>query len=89
MKTYVVEIQEVHTAKLRVTANSQAEAFLKVHEGEGEEVPSSLSYLRVLDDNPLENLEQECPGILKGLKALKADFSGDDETYVRAIEEVR
>jgi len=89
MKTYMVEIQEVHAAKLRVTANSQAEAFLKVQEGEGEEVLGSLSYLRVLDDNPLANLEQECPGILEGLKALEADFSEDDETYVRAIEEVR
>lgn len=88
MKEYEVEIQEVYTSKVRVKANSRAEAFVKVCRGEGEDVDNSLEYNHILETNPMYNLEQEFPGLLAELKEFNEEVSLNDDTHIRAIEEV-
>ena len=50
MPKYEIEQYEIHTTKYRVEANSEAEAIVKVFDGEAEPVNDSLEYVEIAED---------------------------------------
>ena len=50
MPKYEIEQYEIHTTKYRVEANSEAEAIVKVLDGEVEPVNDSQEYIEIAED---------------------------------------
>jgi len=53
MPEYEIEQYEIHVSKYRVEANSEAEAIVRVLDGEGEAVDDSQEYVEVCEDRGL------------------------------------
>lgn len=86
MPEYVVEVYELHSSKVRVTANSRAEAIKLVQQGEGK-TEDGLEYIDTMSVKPYSVLEEENPGILKELNDVGVKVDEDDETFIRSVEE--
>ncbi len=50
MPVYEIEQYELHTSKYRVEATSEAEAIVKLLDGEADPMDDSLEYIEVADD---------------------------------------
>ena len=50
MPMYEIERYELHTSKYRVEANGEAEAIVKMLDGEADPMDDSLEYIEVADD---------------------------------------
>ena len=86
MPTFQIEQYELHTAKYRVEATSEAEAIAKLFDGEGEPVDNSLEYIEVAEDYGLP--VDEFPELAEALH--KQGVRVDDAIIesIRSIEEV-
>lgn len=59
MKTYIVEVPEVHYQKVRVNADSPEQARQKVSDGEGDYLNNALEYSHTLDNLETWNVDEE------------------------------
>lgn len=51
MKTYIVNVQEVHIQQVEIQAKNKKQAIEKVLDGEGDYVDNSLEYDHTLDNS--------------------------------------
>ena len=83
---YEITQYEIHTSKYRVQADSEADAVVKVLDGEGHYVDDSLEYAEVAEDYGLP--ADEYPEIVD---ALREDGYGIDDIIpsIRSVEEIQ
>ena len=86
MPTFEIEQYELHSAKYRVQADSEAEAIAKLFAGEGEAVDNSLEYIEVADDYGLP--VEEFPELAEALQYQGVRVGEDIIASIRSIEKV-
>lgn len=86
MPSYVVEVYELHATKFRIAAPNRADAIRQVQDGAGVALGASV-FIDTLNHKPFSQLEAENPGIIAELNDLGLEIDGDDETFVRSVEE--
>ena len=84
MPTYVIEQYELHAAKYRIKAISEAEAITKLLEGEGDPVDQSLEYIETADSYGMP--AEDYPKLAAGLKRSGVLESNDIIPSIRSIE---
>ncbi len=87
MPVYEIEQLEVHVQKYRVEADTEAEAIVKLFDGEAEPVDNGLELVEVCDDRGLP--VEDHPELAEELR--KAGVMSEDQTVIpsiRSIEEV-
>jgi hypothetical protein len=87
-KTYRVCVYELHTASYLIKAESAAQAHELYMSGEDDEPEGNSEFVQADFRYTLDELDQECPGILEGIQALKPETPADTETCVFFIKEV-
>jgi hypothetical protein len=86
MPIYEVEQYELHSAKYRVEATSEAEAIAKLFAGESESVDNSLEFIEVADDYGLP--VDEFPELAEALHEQGIRVGEDIIPSIRSIEAV-
>lgn len=84
MPTYEIEQYELHSAKFRVEADSEAEAINKLFDGEGDAVDNSLEFIEVADDHGMP--ADDFPRLAKILKRRGMNVGTDIIPSIRSIE---
>jgi hypothetical protein len=84
--TFEIEQLEVHVVKHRVEASTEAEAIIKLFEGQGVVVDDSLELVEICEDRGLP--AEDHPMLAEALRA--AGIMSDQNVIpsVRSIEEV-
>ena len=86
MPMYEIEQYELHTSKYRVEANSEAEAIVKLLDGEADLVDNSLEYIEVADDFGMPVDENR--DLAEQLHELGVPIDEHVVPSIRSIEEV-
>lgn len=86
MPMYEIEQYELHISKYRVEASSEAEAIVKLLDGEADPVDNSLEYIEVADDFGMPVDENR--DLAKQLHELGVPVSEHVIPSIRSIEEV-
>lgn len=86
MPIYEVEQYELHTTKFRVDAKTEAEAIMKLLDGEAEAVDNSQEYIEVAEDFGLP--VDEYRDLADELRALGVPVGNDVIPSIRSIEEI-
>ena len=86
MPTFEIEQYELHCAKFRVEADSEAEAIAKLFAGEGDAVDNSLEFVEVADDYglPVDEFQE----LADGLNGLGVRIGEDIIPSIRSIQAV-
>lgn len=86
MPKYEIEQYELHTMKYQITAANEAEAIVKLFDGEAEPVDGSLEYVEIAEDFglPVDEHRQ----LAKQLHALGLPVGEHVIPSIRSIEEV-
>jgi DNA-binding Lrp family transcriptional regulator len=83
MKTFEIEQYEVHTQTYRVEADNEADAIVKLLDGEGEPVDGSLDYIEIAEDLGLP--VDECRELADQLRDLGVPVGEHVIPSIRAI----
>jgi len=86
MPVYEIEQYELHTSKYRVEADSEAEAIVKLLDGEADPMDDSLEYIEVADDFGLSVDENR--DLAEQLHELGVPVSEHVIPSIRSVEEV-
>ena len=86
MPIYEIEQYELHTAKYRVEATSEADAIAKLFDGEGEAVDNSLEFIEVANDYGMP--VDEFPELVKALAKRGMRVDDDVIESIRGIDQV-
>jgi len=86
MREYQIEQYELHTCKYRVRATSEAEAIVKLYEGQGEMVDDSMEFIQTADDYGLP--VDENPELVAAVQKLGLCHDDDVIPSIRSIEEI-
>ena len=86
MPVYEIEQYELHTATFRVEAKSEAEAVVKLLDGEAEVVDNSQEYIEVAEHFGLPVDEHR--ELADELRALGVPVGEDVIPSIRTVEEV-
>jgi hypothetical protein len=83
---FEIEQYEIHVAKYRIEANTEAEAIQKLFDGENEPVENSLEYVELAEDIGLP--VDEYRELADELRALGVSIGHDVIPSIRSIEEI-
>lgn len=86
MPKFEIEQYEIHVAKYRIEANTEAEAIQKLFDGENEPVENSLEYVELAEDIGLP--VDEYRELADELRALGVSIGHDVIPSIRSIEEI-
>ncbi|MGA2255889.1 MAG: hypothetical protein ABSG53_14680 [Thermoguttaceae bacterium] len=86
MPTYEIEQYELHSAKYRVDADSEADAVIKLLDGEAEPVGQSQEYIEVVEDYGMP--ADDFPTLAEALKRRGMHVGEDIIPSIRSIEMV-
>lgn len=87
MPTFIVERYEVYTQQVSVEAKDEADAIVKVLDGEGDEVDNSLEYIESCEEYGITH--DENPELVETVsKYLTGNKRGTDTINgIRSVEE--
>lgn len=83
MPTFEVEQYEIHTQTYRVEADSEAEAIIKLRNGEAEPVDGSLDFIKVAENLGLP--VDECRELADQLRVSGVPIGDDVIPSIRSI----
>ncbi len=86
MPTYQIEQYELHAMKYRVEADSQAEAVVKLFDGEAEPVEQSQEFIEVADNYGMPG--EDFPKLAAALKDRGMHVDEDIIPSIRSIAKV-
>ena len=83
MPTYQIEQYELHAMKYRVEADSEAEAVVKLLDGEAEPVEQSQDFIEVADNYGMPG--EDYPQIVKALERRGINVGEDIIPSIRSV----
>ena len=86
MPKFEIEQYEIHVAKYRVVAKTEAEAISKLFGGEAEPLDDSTEYIEVAEDIGLP--VDEYRDLAEGLRDLDVSVGHDVIPSIRSIREI-